>query len=83
MPATATVLTPPMQLDRRAGDGAVRTENTAITSLGSQNRTASLAVIKILAGIRRHGFGFDMPAFGAGQNRDQFDVIGISLLHRL
>ncbi|NJB75900.1 hypothetical protein GGR96_003022 [Thalassospira tepidiphila] len=24
-----------------------------------------------------------MPAFGAGQNRDQFDMIGISLLHRL
>ncbi len=83
MSATATVRIAPMQLNRRAGDGAVRTENAAITGLGAQNFAASLAVIKILTGIGRHGFGFDMPAFGAGQNRDQFDMIGISLLHRL
>lgn len=83
MPATATVFTTSMQLDRGAGDGAIRTENAAITGLGAQNCAASLAVIKILAGIGRHGFGFDMPAFRAGQNRDQFDMIGISLLHRL
>lgn len=83
MPATANVRIAPMQLDRRAGDGAVRTENAAITGLGPKNCTTSLAVIKILAGVGWHGFGFDMPAFRAGQNRDQFDMIGISLLHRL
>lgn len=72
-----------MQLDWRAGDGAIRAENTAITGLGAQNCTTSLAVIKILAGIGRHGFAFNMSTFRTGQNRYQFDVFRVSLLHKL
>ncbi|KJE34412.1 hypothetical protein UF64_15165 [Thalassospira sp. HJ] len=66
MSATAAIFSPAMQLDRWAGDAAIGTENAAVTRFGSQNSAAALAVIEILAGVGRHGFGFDMPAFGAG-----------------
>ena len=49
-------------LHRRTGHRAVRTEHAAIARLGPQESVAGLALIEPLAGVRRHAFGFAVPA---------------------
>ena len=53
-------------LYRRAFDGAVGAEHTAIAGQRFQQFTASLAIVEKLAGIGRHGFHFFMTALRAG-----------------
>jgi hypothetical protein len=60
-------------LDGRAGDAAVRTKYTTVAGLGTEQRLAAAAFIKILAGIGGHGFLALMAARGAGDTRFQQD----------
>ena len=67
-----------MLLDRRAFDGAVRTENAAVACFRAQQGRAAGAGVKELAGIGRHDFPAGKPALRAGQHR--FEDGGV---HRL
>jgi hypothetical protein len=60
-------------LDGRASDAAVRTKNATIAGLGTKQRLAAGAFIKILAGIDGHDFLALMAARGAGDDRLQQD----------
>lgn len=76
---TATVSRPTRLvglLNRRAGQRAVGAEHAAIARLGPQHRLAALAVVKELAGVRRHRLRFLVPAARAGQRRVQLDGHG-------
>jgi hypothetical protein len=52
-------------LDRRARNGTVGAEDTAIARFRSQGRAASGAFVENLAGIDRHLFSSRRPAIGA------------------
>ena len=52
-------------LNGRTRNGSERTENAAISFVRTQNNSASLAVIKKLASIGWHSFGFGMATFWA------------------
>ena len=73
-----------MGLDRRTGYRAVGAENAAITRFWFEERAAALALVKPLAGIRRHGLVLRMPAMRTGNRaiknrRPAFGVQAISL----
>jgi hypothetical protein len=53
-------------LHGRAGHRAIRAEHAAITRCRAKPCLACRALIKELAGVRRHGFPRDMAAKGAG-----------------
>ena len=55
-------------LDRRAGHVCIGTVDAAIARHWLQKNPAALAIIEPLAGIRRHGFSFTMPAFWTGND---------------
>ena len=55
------------ELDRRAFHVAIGAEDTAISGKRFEDHAAAFTIVEILARIRRHGFGFLMSAFGAGQ----------------
>ena len=54
-------------LNRWARNRAVRTENTAVTRLWAEQRTASGAAVKRDAGVLGHGERVGVPARGASQ----------------
>lgn len=64
-------------LDRRARHVTVRAEHAAVAGAWLQALPAALAVIKELAGIRRHRFGGPVTAERAGQGGLQLHAIVI------
>ncbi len=58
-----------VRLNGRAWHRAIGAVNTAVTWLGPENRAAVVAFVQPLAGVDRHGLGFDVAAFRASQCR--------------
>lgn len=56
-----------MLLNRRARHRSIRTKDTAVASFRLKHDVALLTFIEPLTRIRRHAFGLDISAFGAGQ----------------
>jgi len=72
-PLTATAgsgtrLTRPLRLDRRARHRAVRAEHAAVAPLWSQPLATARAIVKVPAGVNRHGFGLCSGAMRAGDD---------------
>lgn len=61
------------KLDRRALNRPIRAVNAAVAGHRAQNLTASLAVIKELAGVGWHGLRLLVTASGAFDYRPQFN----------
>jgi hypothetical protein len=55
--------------NRWASNGAERAKDAAIPRQWFQHCAAAGAVVEILTGIGRHGFGLFVPALGASQRR--------------
>ena len=58
------------------GVGAI---DTAIAFFWLKQCTAPLAIIEPLAGVRRHGFGFNVITFRTRNRRFQFDRVCLRL----
>jgi len=72
-PLTATAgsgtrLTRPLRLDRRTRHRAVRAEHAAVAPLWSQPLATARAIVKVPAGVNRHGFGLRSGAMRAGDD---------------
>src|SRR5258708_40210179 len=63
-------------LNGRAWNIAVGAEDAAVAGLGLENRAAALAVIEILAGVRRHRLRGRVLAMRARDRAPQFDWTG-------
>jgi hypothetical protein len=61
-------------LNRRAGDGAERTEYAAVARFGLQQRLAMRAFVEKLAGIGRHLLFFGKTAYRTGDRTISDDV---------
>lgn len=55
-------------LNRWAGNGAIRAKYTTVTPGWFKYRAAAFALVKPLACICRHGFGFFVPASWTGNH---------------
>jgi hypothetical protein len=66
-----TVLT---HLNRRTLHGAKRAVDTAVAWIWFQNFAASRAIVKILAGIRRHAFTRFVSAVRTGNDRILYKI---------
>jgi hypothetical protein len=75
-PSTLVRTTRPLQLHRQARHIAIRAENAAVPRQGFQLQSTRLAVIDILARVRRHSLGRAVTAPGARDRR-------IEIKHRL
>ena len=53
-------------MDGRAGHGAVGAEHAAMPGRGPQQRVATLALVVVLAGVRRHDLALRVAAAGTG-----------------
>ena len=69
-------LTAGARLDRRTGHTAVRTEHAAIPWERPETLAATLAVVKELAGVRRHALRRSMATQGTGNDRFKDELDG-------
>ena len=63
-----TIAAAALQLDGWAPDRTIRTEDTAVTGLGPEQRVTALALVKVHARIDRHGLGGPKPAIRASKH---------------
>lgn len=71
-PGPATIVGPAL-LDRRTGHRPVGAEDAAVARLGLEHHPAACALVEVLAGVCRHGFGLGGAARRTGQDRLEKD----------
>ena len=62
-----------MNLNRWTRHRSIGTIDAAVPVLRLDDGSTALTIVKILTRIRRHGFGFLMPTFGACNHRSEFN----------